>query len=426
MADVKPFQGIRYSPKKVADLSAVITQPYDKISPAMQQAYYRQNPHSFVRLILPQGQDPYTESRRTFEQWLNDGTLARDERPAFYVIEQEFEIGGRSYRRKGFIGVVRAEDFEKGSVLAHERTLSKPKADRLNMLRATEKDYEQIFLLYSDPEGAVDKALTPSGKPTMEATDDYGVYQRIWAVTDPKKLAAVERLMADKTLLIADGHHRYETALSYRKERESAGSVPADAALRFKTTAFINISDPGLVILPTHRLLYGLPKLDWENTWQRINRWFTVYPVTDGLVARELENSFWLNEHVFALHAGKGRSWMLRLRNPKALDEFITDRSRDYKSLAVTVLHTLLIDKTFGVPAEKIEDHVAYERNPEAAMARVDSGEFQLSLLLNPTRAHQVSDVAAHGERMPQKSTDFYPKLVSGLVFFDVAAAERV
>jgi uncharacterized protein (DUF1015 family) len=426
MADVRPFKGIRYNAAKVPDVSRVITQPYDKITPEMQKAYYRQNPQSFARLILPDAADPYADSKKTLTAWLADGTLAKDGKPAFYAIHQDFELNGVKKTRKGFIGVVRADEFEKGTVLPHERTLSKPKADRLNMLRATEKDFEQIFLLYPDPEGAIDRALAPSGPPLIEATDDYGVRQRIWAITDPKKLETVRRLMASKVLLIADGHHRYETALNYRKEKEAAGPVPNDAALRFKTTAFVNTCDPGLVILPTHRLLYGLGKLDWDQVWGKIRRYFQVYRVNDNLVAQELKNSFWLNEHVFGLHAGPGKSWMLRLVDKRAMDRFMPDRSRDYKDLAVTILHTLLIDQVFGVPFEKTEDHVAYERNPDVTLAKVDASEYQVALLLNPTRADEVSRVAAHGERMPQKSTDFYPKLVSGLVFFDVAKGETV
>ncbi len=426
MADIRPFKGIRYNPARITDLSTVITQPYDKITPQMQEEYYLRDPHSFVRLILPKGQDPYAASKQTLDKWLADSTLIRDHAPAFYVIEQEFELDGKRYTRRGFIGVVRVEEFEKGEILAHERTLSKPKADRLNMLRATQKDYEQIFLLYSDPEHAVDALLSPTTSPIMEATDDYGVFQRVWAVTDPTKIQQVRELMRPKTLLIADGHHRYETALNYRKEMEAAGPVAADAALRFKTTAFINIADPGLVILPTHRLLYGLGEIDWDIAWQKIRQWFTVSPVADEQAPSALAKNFTPDTHLFVLHAGRNKTWLLRLNDNRAIDRFITDRSADYKGLAVTVLHTLLIDQVFGVPADKVEDHVAYERKPETAMARVDAGEFQLALLTNPTRAEQVSLVASHGERMPQKSTDFYPKLVSGLVFFDIGPNEKV
>ena len=426
MLDVRPFRGIRYNPSKVGDLSRVITQPYDKITPEMQHAYYTHEPHSFVRLILPAAPEPYADSKKTLEEWLADGTLVRDGEPAFYVIHQEFDVHGQKKLRRGFIGVVRVEDFEKGSVLPHERTLSKPKADRLNLTRATQKDFEQIFLLYSDPKGEVDRLLSPQGPALMSATDDYGVKQQVWAITDPGKVAKVHQLLQDKVMLIADGHHRYETALNYRKEKEAAGPVPDDAALRFKTTAFINISDPGLVILPTHRLLYGLPDLNWKHAWGKLKRWFHVYRVCDEQLAHEVANSFWLGEHVFGLYAGKGKGWILRLKDKSAMRDALPDRSDDYRNLDVAILHTLIVDKVFGVPADKVEDHVAYERSPSATLSKVDSTEYQIALMMNPTRAEQVSDVAAHGERMPQKSTDFYPKLVSGLVFFDVADDQRV
>jgi uncharacterized protein (DUF1015 family) len=232
--------------------------------------------------------------------------------------------------------------------------------------------------------------------------------------------------MADKVLLIADGHHRYETALNYRKEQEARGPVPDSAALRFKTAAFINITDPGLVILPTHRLLYDLGAIDWDAALRKIRDWFAVAEVATTAAPAELAAKAAEPWPVFALHAGKGRTWLLSLRDPKAVERFVPDRSPDYRELAVVVLHTLLIDKVFGVPADQVEDHVAYERKPEAALAAVDAGRCQVALLLNATRAEQVSRVAGHGERMPQKSTDFYPKLVSGLVFFDVATGQRV
>ncbi len=426
MADVRPFRGIRYNPLKVSDLSRVITQPYDKITPEMQAAYYDRDPLSFVRLILARASDPYAESKKTLQHWLADGTLIRDEQPAFYVIHQLFELNQKQYLRRGFIGVVRVEEFGSGSVLPHERTLSKPKADRLNLLRATEKDFEQIFLLYPDPDGIVDRTLEPSGPPLMQATDDYGVTQKVWAVTDPAKLRAVRDFLADKKMLIADGHHRYETALNYRKEREAAITVPEDAALRFKTTAFININDPGLVILPTHRLLHGLADFNLDRALAKLADQFAVTPIDAVQVESELFCAASPGEHAFGLYAGKGKTFLLRLKNKAAMQAALPDRSDDYRELDVAVLHTLIIDRVFGVPAEGVEDHVAYERGIEAAMAKVDSSKCQVALLLNPTRAEQVNRVAEQGERMPQKSTDFYPKLVSGLVFFDVAAGERV
>ena len=424
MADIRPFRGWRYNPAKVSDLSQVITQPYDKISKELQQTYVARHPNSFVHLILPAAAEPYSYSAATCRQWSDQDILIRDTQPTIYVLHQDFEVGGQKRTRKSFVAAIRADEFEKGTVLPHERTLSKPKADRLNLLRTTRMDYEQIFMLCSDPEGVVEQALSPSGAPAMLATDDYGVVQKVWPITDPAKLAAVHKALSDKVMLIADGHHRYETALNFRQEMEQAGTVADDAALRFKSTAFVNIADPGLVILPTHRLLYGLGDVNWNDTLARIAKLFETKPIEDAAVEAELSRAG--TEHVFALHTGKDKTWLLRLTDKAAIDRFVKDRSADFRDLDVVILHTLLIEHVFGIKPANIEDHVAYERKPSEVLAKVDSSKYQAALLMNPTRADQVQKVAAHGERMPQKSTDFYPKFVSGLVFMDIGDNERV
>lgn len=424
MADIRPFRGWRYNPAKVSDLSQVITQPYDKVSKELQQTYLARNPNSFVHLILPAAAEPYAYSAATCRQWSDQGILIRDAQPAIYVLHQDFEIGGQKKTRRSFVAAIRADEFEKGTVLPHERTLSKPKADRLNLLRTTRMDYEQIFMLYSDPEGVVEQALSPSSAPAMQATDDYGVVQKVWPITDPAKLAAVHKALSDKVMLIADGHHRYETALNFRQEMEKAGTVADDAALRFKTTAFVNIADPGLVILPTHRLLYGLGDVNWDTTLAGIAKWFEVRPIEDAAVEAELAKAG--TDHVFALHTGKDKTWLLRLTDKAAVGLLVKDRSADFHDLDVVILHTLLIEHVFGINPANIEEHVAYERNPSETLAKVDSSKYQAALLINPTRADQVQKVAAHGERMPQKSTDFYPKFVSGLVFMDIGDSERI
>jgi len=433
MADIRPFRGWRYSPSRIPDLSQVITQPYDKISKDLQQTYLARHPNSFVHLILPAAAEPYSYSNTTCRQWAAQGILVRDTQPAIYVLHQEFEVGGQRKTRKSFVAAIRADEFEKGTVLPHERTLSKPKADRLNLLRATRMDYEQIFMLYSDPEGIVEQALTPVGEPALVATDDYGVVQKVWPVTDPGKLTAVRRALSDKVMLIADGHHRYETALNFRQEMEKAGTVADNAALRFKSTAFVNIADPGLVILPTHRLLYGLGEVKWDDVLARIAKLFETKPIKDSAVEAALSDrgrqgqlSRAGTEHVFALHTGKDKTWLLRLTDKAAVGRLVKERSTDFLDLDVVILHTLLIEHVFGIKPGNIEDHVAYERKPSETLAKVDSSKYQAALLLNPTRADQVQKVAAHGERMPQKSTDFYPKFVSGLVSMDIGDNERV
>jgi uncharacterized protein (DUF1015 family) len=424
MADIRPFRGWHYSLAKIRDLSQVITQPYDKIPRDLQQTYIARHPNSFVNLILPAAPDPYAYSATTLKLWSSQLVLIRDGQPTIYVLHQDFDIGGQKKTRKSFVAAIRVDEFEKGTVLPHERTLSKPKADRLSLLRASRMDYEQIFMLYDDPQGIVEKALTPAGEPLMKATDDYGVVQKVWPITDPAKLAAVRKALADKVMLIADGHHRYETALNFRQEMERAGKVPDDAALRFKLTAFVNISDPGLVILPTHRLLYDLGNLKWDDIITRIGKWFETKPIKDSEVEAALSVAG--TDHVFALHARKNKTWLLRLTDKSAVEQLVKDHSADYRDLDVAILHTLLIEHVFGVNPAHIEDHVAYERDLAATLAKVDSFDYQAALILNPTRADQVQKVAAHGERMPQKSTDFYPKFVSGLVFMDIGDNERL
>jgi uncharacterized protein (DUF1015 family) len=424
MADIRPFRGWHYNLMKVRDLSQVITQPYDKIPKELQQKYIERHPNSFVNLILPAAPDPYSFSATTFKLWSQQLVLVRDSDPTIYVLHQDFEVAGQKKTRKSFVAAIRVDEFEKGTVLPHERTLSKPKADRLSLLRATRADYEQIFMLYDDPQGVIEKALTPTGEPLMQTTDDYGVVQKVWPITDPTKLAAVRKALADKVMLIADGHHRYETALTYRQEMERAGNVPADAALRFKSTAFVNISDPGLVILPTHRLLFGLKSPKWNDIVAIIGKWFEVTPIKDAEIEGVLAHAG--TDHVFVLHVGKNRSWVLRLKDKAAVDELIKDHTADYRDLDVAILHSLLIENVLGIKVADIEDHVAYERSLPETLAKVNSFNYQAAFIINPTRADQVQKVAARGERMPQKSTDFYPKFVSGLVFMDIGDNERL
>ncbi len=425
MADIRPFLGIRYNPAKVPDLSKIVTQPYDKISPSMKKGYLETHPHNFVRLILPDGEDRYQNSAALCQEWLEQSVLKKDARPAIYVYHQQFEMSSKPWLRKGFIAALRIEEFEKGTVLPHERTLSKPKADRLNLVRATGKDYEQIFMLYSDPEQKVNAVLEPSEEPDMIATDEYAVIHKVWALTEPEKLSAVQQEMADKTVLIADGHHRYETALNFRQEMEKQNpDLLLDAALRFKSCAFINIADPGLVILPTHRLVFGL-SIDWNAVMDRVTELFRVTQVPAVDAVTELGKH--QDTNAFALHLGKGKTFLLQLLDPSGVENYLSpERSPEYRRLDVTVLHALVIEHILGISSENIEDHVKYEREPREAIAKVDTGKFQAALLMNPTRVEQVRTLARLGERMPQKSTDFYPKLISGLVFSDIQETERV
>ncbi|UCG44183.1 MAG: DUF1015 domain-containing protein [candidate division WOR-3 bacterium] len=424
MADIRPFRGIRYALDSVEDLDKVITQPYDKVTPELKQDYLGRHENNFVKLILPDGEDKYRASGELCNQWLADGVLKRDDKPALYVYHQEFSVADLRSTRKGFIGVFRVDEFERGTVLPHERTLSKPKADRLDLTRASRKDFEQIFMLYSDPDRTVDALLEPTGEPDITGTDDFGVVHRVWTVTDEDKIGAVQEKMKDMVLLIADGHHRYETALNVRQETEAKNpGLSPDAALRFKTAAFVNVADPGLVIFPTHRLVRNLD-LDWNKKLDEFRECFDLAEVKDPEAEDKLKAA---GSRAFVLHTGKDRSWLMTLKHTSGVDRYVeTGRSSDYKDLDVTILHSVIIENLLGIPKEKIENHIKYEREAKKAMARVDSAEFQACFLMNPTRVEQVQTLAAKGERMPQKSTDFYPKLISGLVFHDISEGETV
>jgi uncharacterized protein (DUF1015 family) len=424
MADIRPFRGIRYSLDKVKDLDKVITQPYDKVTPELKQDYLARHEDNFVRLILPDGADRYKASGELCSKWLADGVLERDDKPALYVYHQEFSVGDLHATRKGFICVFRVDEFEKGTVLPHERTLSKAKADRLDLTRASRKDFEQIFMLYSDPERSVDALLRPSAEPDIKGTDDFGVVHRVWTMTDKGKISAVQEKMKDMVLLIADGHHRYETALTFRQETEAKNpGLSPDAALRFKTAAFVNVADPGLVIFPTHRLVRNLDA-DWDRKLEAFGECFDMTEVADAEAEAKLKAA---GSHAFVLHTGKDRSWLMTLKDRSSLDRYVeAGHSKNYKDLDVSILHSVIIESLLGISKERIEDHIKYERDAGKAMARVDSAEFQACFLMNPTRVEQVQTLAAKGERMPQKSTDFYPKLISGLVFHDIAEGETV
>ena len=286
MARIFPFRGLRYNPSKV-NLSEVVTQPYDKISPAMQDRYYGASPYNLVRVILgkPEAGDSeresvYTRAAASVEQWLTDGVLAADDEPSLYLYTQTFRVPGDSsgavLERRGFIALGQLEDYEQKVVFRHEQTLSKPKADRLNLLRSTQTHFGQLFMLYSDPAAEIDAVLRQSGPPTAEVRDEYDVLHRMWRVSDPDVIQAVQAKMADKKLIIADGHHRYETALNYRNEmRQQMGARSSEPYERVMMT-FVNMEAPGLVILPTHRVVFGLENFSIFETVAKLQANFEV------------------------------------------------------------------------------------------------------------------------------------------------------
>jgi uncharacterized protein (DUF1015 family) len=430
MAHIEPFRAFRYDPARVA-VSQATTQPYDKITPQMQEAYYAASPYSLVRIILGKrlatdvpGNDPYSRAAGFFSDWRKNGVLKQDSEPSIYRYCQTFTVPGgmTQVERQGFIALGAVEDYSAGVVFRHEQTLAKPKADRLDLLRATRAHFGQIFMLYSDPEGEIDKALTSSDQLIIELTDEYGVVHRVWRVATPGTIRLVQSAMQEKQLIIADGHHRYETALTYRNERRAAtgtGGKPEEPS-EFVMMTFVNMDTPALVILPTHRVVHGLTSFSMDSFRESANSFFTVDEVDPSLDARRataiLREAAHTGTSLLAVAAD--RAFLLsRPKSPAAAFDGVSLRQQ---GLDVVQLHKCLLQHALGISEEAIREqkNVSYIRDAGEAMARAREGKADVAFLMNPARMQQVRDIAFGGEVLPQKSTDFFPKLLSGLTIY--------
>ncbi|MHB8526833.1 MAG: DUF1015 domain-containing protein [Candidatus Acidiferrales bacterium] len=441
MAEIFPFCAVRYDARR-APLESVLTQPYDKITPEMQERYAAASPYSLISVEKGKSapsdsaeNNLYTRASRKLEDWIAEGVLVQDSDPAIYAYFQDYKIRGGAQRlvRRGFIALGRLADYEEGVVYRHERTLTAPKADRLELLRRTRAQTGQLFMLYDDPARRVDALLEEAAKetPVAEVRDEYDVVHRLWAITDAAKMQKIVAAMADKKLIIADGHHRYETALAYRNERrEKGGRIDADAPYEKAMWTCFNTRQEGLTILPTHRVVRDLPKFSTEKFLEAASQYFNwyAYPFTAG----EREESFGEFRHdlqrrgraghCIGVYAGNHAFHLLVLRNSGELEHLLPDISAAQRQLDVVLLHRLLLHKCLGITAEKVaaETNVIYEREMEAAIEAVNRGAAQIAFLLNPVRVAQVVEIALAGDVLPQKSTDFYPKLLSGLCIYRV------
>jgi uncharacterized protein (DUF1015 family) len=438
MAQIIPFRALRYDPQQVP-VGQAVTQPYDKISPSMQDRYYAASPYNLVRIILGRREaadnpanNVYTRAAADFRAWRTQGVLRQDTAPSVYVYSQNFTAPGESatHERRGFIALGRVEDYSARSVFRHEQTLAKPKADRLDLLRATRAHFGQIFMLYADT-GEIDAALAAGAQsaPAIEVTDEYQVVNRVWQVSDPTLIASVQKLMQDKKLIIADGHHRYETALAYRDERraasrssESAASAAPDAPYEFLMMTFVNLNSPGLVVLPTHRVVRGLPSFsaeDFQNSSRELFEVEEIDPALDGpRAAAVLRDKGKSGTTLLAVTAN--RAFLLGKLRAGAAASMLSGLSPQQQQLDVAQLHKCLLEGILKLSEESIREqrNLSYVRDADEALGQVRSGKADIAFLMNPCRVQQVRDVAFAGEVMPQKSTDFYPKLLSGLTIY--------
>jgi uncharacterized protein (DUF1015 family) len=430
MAHIEPFRALRYDPARVA-VSQAATQPYDKITPQMQDAYYAASPYNLVRIILGKrlatdgpGNNPYTRAAECFSGWRQQGILRQDAEPAIYYYCQTFTVPGGTtpLERRGFIALGRVEDYSAGIVFRHEQTLAKPKADRLDLLRATRAHFGQIFMLYSDPQGDIDKALVSDASPIMGLTDEYGVVHRVWQISSARTIALVQSAMQEKKLIIADGHHRYETALTYRNERRAALGSARDvsAPYEFVMMTFVNMDAPGLLILPTHRVVHGLPSFSMENFRENANQFFTADEVDPSLDARRAAAILREAAHTGTALLAVASDRAFLLSRPKSPPSVFKEVSLRQQGLDVVQLHKCLLEGAIGISEEAIRDqkNVTYIRDTTEAMAQVREGKADVAFLMNPARMQQVKDIAFGGEVLPQKSTDFFPKLLSGLTIY--------
>jgi uncharacterized protein (DUF1015 family) len=431
MAHIEPFRALRYDPARVA-VSQAATQPYDKITPQMQDAYYAASPYNLVRIILGKrlatdgpGNNPYTRAAEFFSRWRHQGILKQDAEPSIYHYCQTFTVAGRTAQveRQGFIALGKVEDYSAGVVFRHEQTLAKPKADRLDLLRATCAHFGQIFMLYSDPQGEVGKTLISDDPPIIELTDEYDVSHRVWRVSNADTIRLIQSAMQEKKLIIADGHHRYETALTYRNERRAATESRAEMQSQpyeFAMMTFVNMDAPGLLILPTHRLIHGLPSFSMVSFRENASQFFTADEVDPSLDARRATAILREAAHTGTSLLAVGRDRAFLLSRPKSPASALEGVSLRQQGLDVVQLHKCLLEGALGISEEAIRDqkNVTYVRDTSEAMALARECKADVAFLMNPVRMQQVRDVAFGGEVLPQKSTDFFPKLLSGLTVY--------
>ncbi len=416
MAKIEAFRSLHYNPDQITDVSLVVAPPYDVIDARAQEALYQKHPYNFVRLILGKelGADTAAENRYTraaayFDEWQRRDILTQDDKPALYVTEQKFSVSGRSLRRLGFIALMRLdEEGDKMTVYPHEQTHTAPKEDRLCLIRQVEANLSPVFTVFSDPQKTVRRLLDRVARdkePFFSVRDAEGVDNRLWRVTDPVVIAKVKKNLSGKEVFIADGHHRYEVARLFREEKRREGGPAFKDSYNSIMTYFTALEDEGICILPTHRLV---EKADF--TLETLKPAFDVEKRADGQDLVSAMRQAGEGEFLFGVYRDKGHS-LLRLTDPKLPQRLLPEASDDYRGLDVALLHKIVFDHFLKISLAQVR----YEVHVGRAVEAVDQGRASALFLLNPTRMEQIRAVALGGGAMPQKSTYFYPKVLSGL-----------
>ena len=425
MVDIRPFKAIRYT-NKAGNSEDLITQPYDKIDAQMQKEYYTKSPYNYCRLILPLEENKYQIANERIIQWLKEGIMAKETQPSIFVSRQEFSLDGKKYARTGIIAALRLYTYKENMVFPHESTYKAPKADRLNMLRTVQKDLEPVFLIYQDKEKKTITFLkeTAKTKPVVQVTDSLGVKQTVWAVSDLQKIKQLQAILNAKTMVITDGHHRYESALSYRDEMRSKGNWSEDSAFNFHMSYMVPVEEEGLVVLPTHRLLKNYKLTD--DLLQVFKFFFDVQEVEPTVEGLESFLKSHVNEHAFCIYDGSN-AYGLILKHDEAVYEFVNANvSKETKIFDVVILRDIVFKFILETGELNIDDSILYVRWTKAAVEKVNRGEASIAFLVNPINAKTVAEIAQQHELLPEKSTDFYPKMASGLMMMDISASEKL
>ncbi len=430
MADVQPLRGIRYAQEAIGDLAQVVTPPFDVISAQAQARYYTRNPYNVIRLELGQEQpgdntlnNRYTRAAATLAEWRLRGILRQDSIPCYYLYQQVFTHDGKTYTRTSLLARVRLEEWNARVVLPHELTHSKAKDDRLKLLRACATNFSPVMSMYDDPQGRIRALLAPyAAGAEVQITDEVNEQHRLHPITDANQIALIQDFFAERQLYIADGHHRYETALNYRNEvREQRHGVAPDDAINFVLMALVDLDDPGLLVLPTHRILFGLSAdaLDALSS-ERLAQYFTVRElgIAEGSSQETLLQLQEREQHPsFMIRTGE-QTRLLSLNEQGRQQMMHSGHSAAWNELDVAVAHQLVLEELLGLRAADITagKYVRYTQDAQEALQAVQTGQAQAALLFHATRVRQVCNVAKADDRMPQKSTYFYPKLITGLV----------
>lgn len=420
MAIIKPFSALRFT-TKAGRIEELCCPPYDIISEDQRQQFLKTNQNNVIRLELPKdGENPYETAGDTLKQWIDQGIVATDSADAIYIYEEEFEVSGKKYAFKGFISRVKLEEFSKGIVLPHEQTLSKAKTDRFNLMCATSANFSQIYSLYIDESGETPKLLDKMSKsePTHEFCDADGVTHRLWICDDADMCSELSRQFEERKLYIADGHHRYETGLNYRNHmRETDGAKEGDDC-DYIMMMLVDMQNDGLVVFPTHRIIKDIDNFDSESLIEKCREYFELENCSDkNDTALKLELKYNQGKKAFGYFDGKEYK-LLTLKMDTDDVPQLKDLDPALRTLDVSVLHTLILENLLGIDKENMANQInlKYTRDMQEAVDSVNNGTANCCFIINPTRIHEIADVAAAGEKMPQKSTYFYPKLITGLV----------